>query len=177
MIGTSLASGTQPRLCFSFPVLYTISICIISGCWQFHDLRTVLSLCMGVTSTDQTDHLGSHEDCMHHFRERGEETIYNRRTRSKTRTNINIARYFLPCSVSRCRDAVVHQSEPSAVSARKGHLSPTSAPALARFPHSRLRLYEIKMKSFWALPAVLRLALAHQHAFSVFDDLLAFPQV
>ncbi|KAF1359519.1 hypothetical protein EJ07DRAFT_119501 [Lizonia empirigonia] len=32
------------------------------------------------------------------------------------------------------------------------------------------------MKSFWALPAVLRLALAHQHAFSVFDDLLAFPQ-
>ncbi|KAJ8111612.1 hypothetical protein OPT61_g5834 [Boeremia exigua] len=33
-----------------------------------------------------------------------------------------------------------------------------------------------KMKGFWALPAVLRLALANQHAFSVFDDLLAFPQ-
>ncbi|KAF9699527.1 hypothetical protein EKO04_002541 [Ascochyta lentis] len=32
------------------------------------------------------------------------------------------------------------------------------------------------MRNFWALPAVLRLALANQHAFSVFDDLLAFPQ-
>ncbi|KAF1931984.1 uncharacterized protein M421DRAFT_416715 [Didymella exigua CBS 183.55] len=32
------------------------------------------------------------------------------------------------------------------------------------------------MRNFWALPAVLRLVLAHQHAFSVFDDLLAFPQ-
>ncbi|KAH6638122.1 glucosidase II beta subunit-like protein-domain-containing protein [Boeremia exigua] len=32
------------------------------------------------------------------------------------------------------------------------------------------------MRGFWALPAVLRLTLAHQHAFSVFDDLLAFPQ-
>ncbi|KAH7124151.1 glucosidase II beta subunit-like protein-domain-containing protein [Dendryphion nanum] len=32
------------------------------------------------------------------------------------------------------------------------------------------------MRSFWALPAVLRIALASQHAFSVFDDLLAFPQ-
>jgi hypothetical protein len=33
------------------------------------------------------------------------------------------------------------------------------------------------MRNFWALPAVLRIALANQHAFSVFDDLLAFPQV
>ncbi|KAI8940395.1 hypothetical protein NX059_004086 [Plenodomus lindquistii] len=32
------------------------------------------------------------------------------------------------------------------------------------------------MRHFWALPAVLRIALASQHAFSVFDDLLAFPQ-
>ncbi|KAF2009805.1 hypothetical protein BU24DRAFT_427827 [Aaosphaeria arxii CBS 175.79] len=32
------------------------------------------------------------------------------------------------------------------------------------------------MKNFWALPAFLRLALASQHSFSVFDDLLAFPQ-
>lgn len=32
------------------------------------------------------------------------------------------------------------------------------------------------MRNFWALPAVLRLAIASQHAFSVFDDLLAFPQ-
>ncbi|CAO2656593.1 Nn.00g053960.m01.CDS01 [Neocucurbitaria sp. VM-36] len=32
------------------------------------------------------------------------------------------------------------------------------------------------MRNFWALPAVLRIALANQHAFSVFDDLLAFPQ-
>ncbi|KAH8732639.1 hypothetical protein GQ44DRAFT_601576, partial [Phaeosphaeriaceae sp. PMI808] len=34
----------------------------------------------------------------------------------------------------------------------------------------------LTMKNFWALPAVLRLALASQHSFSVFDDLLAFPQ-
>jgi hypothetical protein len=33
------------------------------------------------------------------------------------------------------------------------------------------------MRNFWALPAVLRIALASQHTFSVFDDLLAFPQV
>jgi protein OS-9 len=33
------------------------------------------------------------------------------------------------------------------------------------------------MRNFWALPAFLRIALASQHAFSVFDDLLAFPQV
>ncbi|KAF2874806.1 glucosidase II beta subunit-like protein-domain-containing protein [Massariosphaeria phaeospora] len=32
------------------------------------------------------------------------------------------------------------------------------------------------MRNFWALPAFLRIALASQHAFSVFDDLLAFPQ-
>ncbi|OCL08039.1 hypothetical protein AOQ84DRAFT_222281 [Glonium stellatum] len=32
------------------------------------------------------------------------------------------------------------------------------------------------MKNFWALPAFLRLVLATPHAFSVFDDLLAFPQ-
>ncbi|KAF2085676.1 hypothetical protein K490DRAFT_46290 [Saccharata proteae CBS 121410] len=32
------------------------------------------------------------------------------------------------------------------------------------------------MKHFWALPAILRVALASQHAFSVLDDLLAFPQ-
>ncbi|KAJ5026895.1 glucosidase II beta subunit-like protein-domain-containing protein [Bipolaris maydis] len=32
------------------------------------------------------------------------------------------------------------------------------------------------MRGLWALPAVLRIALASQHAFSVFDDLLAFPQ-
>jgi hypothetical protein len=33
------------------------------------------------------------------------------------------------------------------------------------------------MRNFWALPAVLRIALASSHSFSVFDDLLAFPQV
>lgn len=33
------------------------------------------------------------------------------------------------------------------------------------------------MRNFWALPAVLRIALANQHTFSVFDDLLAYPQV
>jgi protein OS-9 len=33
------------------------------------------------------------------------------------------------------------------------------------------------MRNFWALPAVLRIALATQHTFSVFEDLLAFPQV
>ena len=33
------------------------------------------------------------------------------------------------------------------------------------------------MRSFWALPAILRLALASQHGFSVQDDVLAFPQV
>ncbi|KAF2850691.1 hypothetical protein T440DRAFT_489524 [Plenodomus tracheiphilus IPT5] len=33
-----------------------------------------------------------------------------------------------------------------------------------------------KRAHFWALPAFLRIALASQHAFSVFDDLLAFPQ-
>jgi len=33
------------------------------------------------------------------------------------------------------------------------------------------------MRNFWALPAFLRIALASQHAFSVFDDILAFPQV
>lgn len=32
------------------------------------------------------------------------------------------------------------------------------------------------MRNFWALPALLRVALASQHAFSVNDDLLAFPQ-
>ncbi|KAF2726756.1 hypothetical protein EJ04DRAFT_506767 [Polyplosphaeria fusca] len=32
------------------------------------------------------------------------------------------------------------------------------------------------MRNFWALPAVLRIALASPHAFSVFDDLLAYPQ-
>ncbi|KAF1837490.1 hypothetical protein BDW02DRAFT_518795 [Decorospora gaudefroyi] len=32
------------------------------------------------------------------------------------------------------------------------------------------------MRGIWALPAVLRIALASQHDFSVFDDLLAFPQ-
>lgn len=33
------------------------------------------------------------------------------------------------------------------------------------------------MKSFWALPAVLRVAVAAQNSFSVQDDVLAFPQV
>lgn len=33
------------------------------------------------------------------------------------------------------------------------------------------------MKGFWALPAILRVALASQNAFSVNDDVLAFPQV
>jgi protein OS-9 len=33
------------------------------------------------------------------------------------------------------------------------------------------------MKNFWALPAFLRIALASPHSFSVFEDLLAFPQV
>jgi hypothetical protein len=37
--------------------------------------------------------------------------------------------------------------------------------------------FTFTMRNFWALPAVLRIALANQHAFSVFDDLLAFPQV
>ncbi|KAL6159893.1 Protein OS-9 [Exserohilum turcicum] len=32
------------------------------------------------------------------------------------------------------------------------------------------------MRGIWALPAVLRIALASQHSFSVFDDLFAFPQ-
>lgn len=32
------------------------------------------------------------------------------------------------------------------------------------------------MRSFWALPAVLRVALANQHTFSVQDDVLAYPQ-
>ncbi|KAF1969930.1 hypothetical protein BU23DRAFT_538996 [Bimuria novae-zelandiae CBS 107.79] len=32
------------------------------------------------------------------------------------------------------------------------------------------------MKNFWALPAFLRIALASPHSFSVFEDLLAFPQ-
>ncbi|GAB7352708.1 hypothetical protein MBLNU459_g3064t1 [Dothideomycetes sp. NU459] len=32
------------------------------------------------------------------------------------------------------------------------------------------------MKTFWALPAILRIALASQNAFSVHDDVLAFPQ-
>ncbi|GAM90492.1 hypothetical protein ANO11243_085360 [Dothideomycetidae sp. 11243] len=32
------------------------------------------------------------------------------------------------------------------------------------------------MKSFWALPALLRVALATKHSFSVNDDILAFPQ-
>ncbi|KAF2707739.1 hypothetical protein K504DRAFT_470107 [Pleomassaria siparia CBS 279.74] len=31
-------------------------------------------------------------------------------------------------------------------------------------------------QNFWALPAFLRIALASQHTFSVFDDILAFPQ-
>lgn len=33
------------------------------------------------------------------------------------------------------------------------------------------------MRNFWALPAFLRIALASSHSFSVFEDLLAFPQV
>jgi protein OS-9 len=33
------------------------------------------------------------------------------------------------------------------------------------------------MKHFWALPVFLRLVVASQHQFNVFDDLLAFPQV
>jgi hypothetical protein len=37
--------------------------------------------------------------------------------------------------------------------------------------------FTFTMRNFWALPAVLRIALASQHAFSVFDDLLSFPQV
>ncbi|KAL1604119.1 Protein OS-9 [Paraconiothyrium brasiliense] len=32
------------------------------------------------------------------------------------------------------------------------------------------------MRNFWALPAFLRIALASPHSFSVFEDLLAFPQ-
>ncbi|QDS68220.1 hypothetical protein FKW77_010583 [Venturia effusa] len=32
------------------------------------------------------------------------------------------------------------------------------------------------MKNFWSLPAILRVVLASQHQFSVFDDLLAYPQ-
>jgi protein OS-9 len=33
------------------------------------------------------------------------------------------------------------------------------------------------MKHFWALPAFLRLAIASQHQFNVFDDVMARPQV
>jgi len=33
------------------------------------------------------------------------------------------------------------------------------------------------MRNFWALPALLRVAIASQKAFSVNDDVLAFPQV
>jgi hypothetical protein len=43
--------------------------------------------------------------------------------------------------------------------------------------HSQLSALLPSMRGIWALPAVLRIALASQHAFSVFEDLLAFPQV
>jgi hypothetical protein len=33
------------------------------------------------------------------------------------------------------------------------------------------------MKQFWSWPAFLRLVLANQQPFNVFDDLYAFPQV
>ena len=36
---------------------------------------------------------------------------------------------------------------------------------------------KVEMKNFWALPAFLRLAIASQHSFHVFDDVLAHPQV
>jgi hypothetical protein len=42
---------------------------------------------------------------------------------------------------------------------------------------ARVNISTFNMRNFWALPAVLRIALATQHTFSVFDDLLAFPQV
>lgn len=42
--------------------------------------------------------------------------------------------------------------------------------------HTIVAIQSLMMRNFWALPAVLRLALASQHTFSVFDDLLAFPQ-
>ncbi|KAL5114731.1 Protein OS-9 [Pleosporales sp. CAS-2024a] len=45
--------------------------------------------------------------------------------------------------------------------------------------HERLDAFyhsQPTMRNFWALPAVLRVAVATQHTFSVFDDLLAFPQ-
>ncbi|KAF2200412.1 Pkinase-domain-containing protein [Delitschia confertaspora ATCC 74209] len=42
--------------------------------------------------------------------------------------------------------------------------------------HIILSIHAITMRNFWALPAFLRIAVATQHAFSVFDDLLGFPQ-
>jgi hypothetical protein len=47
----------------------------------------------------------------------------------------------------------------------------------ATLTSARVESSPFTMRNFWALPAVLRIALANQHAFSVFDDLLAFPQV
>jgi hypothetical protein len=34
-----------------------------------------------------------------------------------------------------------------------------------------------KMKHFWSWPAFLRIVIANQQPFNVFDDLYAFPQV
>ncbi|KAF2028128.1 Pkinase-domain-containing protein [Setomelanomma holmii] len=59
------------------------------------------------------------------------------------------------------------------------HITPcycTSEKVSIQLPNTRDTSDQFTMRNFWALPAVLRIALASQHAFSVFDDLLAFPQ-
>ncbi|KAF1996277.1 hypothetical protein P154DRAFT_498871 [Amniculicola lignicola CBS 123094] len=59
--------------------------------------------------------------------------------------------------------------------ARSTSYQHTSSPT--HFCFYLIKSYPATMRSFWALPAVLRIALATQHAaYSVFDDLLAFPQ-
>jgi protein OS-9 len=65
----------------------------------------------------------------------------------------------------------------TSVSKRKQHLAASTI--LRRFFTLGHRPWTctITMRNFWALPAVLRIAIASQHAFSVFDDILAFPQV
>jgi hypothetical protein len=52
---------------------------------------------------------------------------------------------------------------------------PTFSPPLSAHPPYTPNA--TAMRNFWALPALLRITLANQHAFSVFDDLLAYPQV
>ncbi|KAF2682409.1 Pkinase-domain-containing protein [Lentithecium fluviatile CBS 122367] len=56
------------------------------------------------------------------------------------------------------------------------HDSPRRRRISQTFSTFARKLLHTTMRNFWALPAFLRIALASQHAFSVFDDLLAFPQ-